>query len=61
LDLFEVKAKLEVSTLVFDMQLNSVDLPTLATPIIPHLSAIGVCFGSKIAKKNHRGLSTFKY
>ena len=40
LDLLEVKAKLEVSTLVLDMQLKRVDLPTLATPIIPHFSAI---------------------
>jgi hypothetical protein len=51
LDLLEVKAKLDVSTLVLDIQLNRVDFPTLATPIIPHLSAILCKIWLKIKKK----------
>jgi hypothetical protein len=39
-DLLDVKAKLEVSTFVFDMQLKRVDFPTLATPMMPHFNAI---------------------
>jgi hypothetical protein len=59
LDLLEVNAKLEVSTLVLDMQLNSVDLPTLATPIIPHLSAILCKIWIKIKKKEVAGAKRF--
>jgi len=50
-DLLVVKAKLEVSTLVFDMQLKRVDFPTFATPTIPHFNAILYKLWRKNTKK----------
>jgi hypothetical protein len=44
LELLLVNAKLVVSTFVSDMQLKRVDLPTFATPIIPHCKAIIIAY-----------------
>jgi hypothetical protein len=41
-DLLELKAKLDDSALVFEMQLNRVVFPVLVMPIIPQFNAIGV-------------------
>jgi hypothetical protein len=49
--LFVVKAKLDVSTFELDMQLKRVDLPTFATPMIPHFSAILCKIWPKNTKK----------
>jgi len=52
-DLLDVKAKLEVSTFVFDMQLKRVDFPTFATPMMPHFNAIAQSLFYRIAKVNN--------
>ncbi len=43
LDLFELKAKLEDSARVFEMQLNRVVFPVFVMPMMPQFNAIFFC------------------
>jgi hypothetical protein len=50
LDLFELKAKLEDSARVFEMQLKRAVFPVLVMPMMPQFNAIFFCKDTNVNK-----------